>query len=70
MKNDPKVVTMIAAVPDALSFKKEYRDMAGKQFIDVGIAEEHAISMSAGLAKNGCKPVFATLSTFFQRTYD
>ena len=70
MKNDPKVVTMIAAVPDALSFKKEYRDMAGKQFIDVGIAEEHAISMSAGLAKNGCKPVFATMSTFFQRTYD
>lgn len=70
MKSDPAVVTMIAAVPDALSFAKEYRDQVGKQFVDVGIAEEHAISMAAGLAKNGCKPVFATMSTFFQRTYD
>lgn len=70
MREDPAVVTMIAAVPDSLSFTKKYRDMAGDQFCDVGIAEEHAISMAAGLAKNGCKPVFATLSTFFQRTYD
>lgn len=70
MKNDSKVVTMIAAVPDALNFTEEHRKVVGKQFIDVGIAEEHAISMAAGLAKNGCKPVFATMSTFFQRTYD
>lgn len=70
MKEDTSVVTMIAAVPDALSFTKEYREQAGNQFIDVGIAEEHAVSMAAGLAKNGCKPVFATMSTFFQRTYD
>ncbi len=70
MKNDSKVVTMIAAVPDALNFTEEHRKMVGKQFVDVGIAEEHAISMAAGLAKNGCKPVFATMSTFFQRTYD
>lgn len=70
MKNDSKVVTMIAAVPDSLSFSEEYRREAGKQFIDVGICEEHAISMAAGLAKNGCKPVFVTMSTFYQRTYD
>lgn len=70
MKSDPKVVTMIAAVPDALNFTEEHRKIAGKQFIDVGIAEEHAVSMAAGLAKNGCKPVFATMATFFQRTYD
>lgn len=70
MKSDPKVVTMIAAVPDALNFTEEHRKVAGKQFIDVGIAEEHAVSMAAGLAKNGCKPVFATMATFFQRTYD
>ena len=61
---------MIAAVPDSLSFSEEYRRKAGKQFIDVGICEEHAISMAAGLAKNGCKPVFVTMSTFYQRTYD
>ena len=70
MKNDSKVVTMIAAVPDSLSFSEKYRREAGKQFIDVGICEEHAISMAAGLAKNGCKPVFVTMSTFYQRTYD
>ncbi len=70
MKADPKVVTMIAAVPDSLNFTGEYRKAAGKQFIDVGIAEEHAVAMAAGLARNGCKPVFATMSTFFQRTYD
>lgn len=70
MKADPKVITMIAAVPDALNFTEEHRKIAGKQFVDVGIAEEHAITMAAGLAKNGCKPVFATMSTFYQRTYD
>lgn len=70
MKKDSKVVTMIAAVPDALNFTEEHRNIAGRQFIDVGIAEEHAISMAAGLAKNGCKPIFSTMSTFFQRTYD
>lgn len=70
MKQDASVQTILAAVPDALSFSKEYRDMAGSQIIDVGIAEEHAIAMSAGIAKNGGKPVFATMSTFYQRTYD
>lgn len=70
MKHDSTVVTTIAAVPDSLAFSKEYREKIGKQFIDVGIAEEHAISMIAGMSKNGCKPVFVTMSTFFQRTYD
>lgn len=70
MKEDSKVVTMIAAVPDALSFTADKREMGGKQFVDVGIAEEHAISMAAGIAKNGGKPVVATMSTFYQRTYD
>ena len=70
MKADKKVTTMIAAVPDSLAFSQKYRIEAGGQFIDVGIAEEHAVSMAAGLAKNGCKPVFVTMSTFFQRTYD
>ena len=70
MKADKKVTTMIAAVPDTLAFSQKYRIEAGEQFIDVGIAEEHAVSMAAGLAKNGCKPVFVTMSTFFQRTYD
>lgn len=70
MAKDPDVVTMIAAVPDALNFTEEHRKKAGKQFVDVGIAEEHAVAMAAGLARSGCKPVFCTMSTFFQRTYD
>lgn len=70
MQSDANVVTMIAAVPGALSFEEEYRRKAGKQFVDVGIAEEHAVSMAAGIARNGGKPVFVTMSTFFQRTYD
>lgn len=70
MQSDADVVTMIAAVPGALSFEEEYRRKAGKQFVDVGIAEEHAVSMAAGIARNGGKPVFVTMSTFFQRTYD
>ena len=70
MKNDKSVVTMIAAVPDALSFNEEKRKLVGKQFIDVGIAEEHAIALAGGIARGGGKPVFATFSTFYQRTYD
>lgn len=70
MSKDPKVVTLSAAVPMALNFIKEHRLRAGKQFVDVGIAEEHAVTMLAGLSKYGCKPVFATMATFFQRTYD
>ncbi|MBB2182851.1 1-deoxy-D-xylulose-5-phosphate synthase [Lachnospiraceae bacterium MD1] len=70
MKKDERIVTMIAAVPGALSFSEEYRKQIGRQFVDVGIAEEHAIAMAAGIAKHGGKPVFATMSTFFQRTYD
>lgn len=41
-----------------------------KRFFDVGIAEEHAVSMTAGMAKQGLIPVFAVYSTFFQRSYD
>ena len=70
MRTDSKVTTILAAVPDALSFSEEKRKLAGKQFIDVGIAEEHAIALAAGIAKGGGKPVFATLSTFYQRAYD
>lgn len=70
MAEDSDVVTMIAAVPDSLNFTAAHRKAAGKQFVDVGIAEEHAVAMAAGLARGGCKPIFVTMSTFFQRTYD
>ena len=70
MKKDENVVTIVAGVPGNIGFTKEKREIAGKQFVDVGIAEEHAIALASGIAKNGGKPIFATHSSFIQRTYD
>ena len=70
IKVDPTVVAIIAGTPGGFGFTPEWRKAAGKQYIDVGIAEEHAIAMSSGIAKNGGKPVFNVYSTFLQRTYD
>lgn len=70
MKNDPEVAVVVAGVPSCIGFTKEKREIAGNQFIDVGIAEEHAVALCSGIAKGGGKPVFATQSSFMQRTYD
>ena len=70
MKADRRVIAMAAAVPVNIGFTPEKRREAGAQFIDVGIAEEHAVAMASGIARGGGKPVFATHSSFFQRTYD
>ena len=70
MKNDEKVVAIVAGVPTNIGFTKEKRELAGKQFVDVGIAEEQGVAMASGIAKNGGKPIFATHSSFIQRTYD
>lgn len=69
MQEDPTVVALNAGTPMML-FSPEQRAQVGAQFVDVGIAEEHAATMSAGLAKNGAKPVWAVNSTFMQRSYD
>lgn len=70
MKQDKTVCTLTAGTPAVLGFYPERRAEAGRQFIDVGIAEEHAVAMASGLAANGCKPVFGVASSFIQRTYD
>lgn len=70
MKKDPSVIAMCAAVPATIGFDKAHRNAAGKQFIDVDICEQHLLSMAAGVARNGGKPVVATFSTFYQRAYD
>ncbi len=70
MKADKDIVTVAAAVPVCIGFTEEKRREAGRQFVDVGIAEEHAVAFVSGIAKNGGKPVFATHSSFLQRTYD
>ncbi|MDE6123885.1 MAG: 1-deoxy-D-xylulose-5-phosphate synthase [Eubacterium sp.] len=70
MKKDSSVVAIASAVPASMGFTEEKRKLAGKQFVDVGIAEEHAVALASGVAKNGGKPVYGTFSTFIQRTYD
>lgn len=70
MKNDSDVVVVAASTPLCIGFNAERRARAGKQFVDVGIAEQNALSMTAAIAKRGGKPVFATNSTFYQRAYD
>lgn len=70
MKADPTVTAITAGVPTNIGFTADKRKEAGKQFIDVGIAEEHGVALASGIAKNGGKPVFATHSSFMQRTYD
>lgn len=70
MKADKSVVAIVAGVPTGIGFTEELRKKAGKQFVDVGIAEEHAVALASGIAKNGGKPVFSTFASFMQRTYD
>ena len=70
MKTDKKLAVLTAATPASFGFTSERRKQAGKQFIDVGIAEEQAVAMVSGLAKGGARPVFGDYATFFQRTYD
>ena len=70
MKNDKSVAVITSGTPTVAGFTKDKRDIAGKQFIDVGIAEEHAVALASGMAKNGAKPVYGVYSSFIQRTYD
>ena len=66
---DPRVCAITAAMPGGtglLEFKERFSD----RLYDVGIAEEHAVSMAGGLAKQGAVPVVALYSTFLQRSYD
>lgn len=70
IKKDDKVVAMTASVPACFGFDCARRKEAGKQFIDVGIAEQNLITMASALAKGGCKPVVITESSFYQRAYD
>ena len=70
MKEDKRVVTITSGTPAVLGFTPDRRQEAGKQFVDVGIAEETAVALASGIAANGGKPVYGVYSTFVQRTYD
>ncbi|MDE5595125.1 MAG: 1-deoxy-D-xylulose-5-phosphate synthase [Muribaculaceae bacterium] len=70
MKADSKVVTITAGTPGVLGFDKARRQEAGRQFVDVGIAEQAAVDLASGLAKGGARPVAGFVSSFLQRAYD
>ena len=70
MKQDPTVVAITSGTPTILGFTQEKRNQAGRQFVDVGIAEETAVALASGIAKGGGKPVYGVYSSFIQRTYD
>ena len=70
MKKDPAVVAITSGTPTVMGFTEDKRQEAGKQFVDVGIAEETAVALASGIAANGGKPVYGVYSTFVQRTYD
>ncbi|WP_312338969.1 1-deoxy-D-xylulose-5-phosphate synthase [Anaerospora hongkongensis] len=68
-ESDPDIVAITAAMPEGTGLKK-FASQYPKRFWDVGIAEQHAVTMAAGLAAAGKKPVVALYSTFLQRAYD
>lgn len=70
MKKDSTVAVITAGTPGVLGFTPEKRRLAGKQFIDVGIAEQDAVALASGLAAGGCKPFLGVASSFIQRAYD
>ena len=70
VKTDSKLLVISAATPRANGLYPEFRDLAKQQFVDVGIAEEHAVAYASGAAAGGVHPVYLAYSTFIQRTYD
>lgn len=70
MDSDPAVCVITSGTPTVMGFRKERREKYAGRFLDVGIAEEHAVAMASGIAANGGKPVYGVYSSFIQRTYD
>jgi 1-deoxy-D-xylulose-5-phosphate synthase len=68
-ENNPKIIGITAAMATGTGLDKLQQKLP-KQYIDVGIAEQHAVTMAAGLACEGIRPVVAIYSTFLQRAYD
>lgn len=70
VKKDKDVVVINAGTPGLFGLSAARRKNLGQNYVDVGIAEGHAVAFSSALAKGGCKPVFLVHSSFIQRTYD
>lgn len=70
MQRNRQVVAITSGTPTVFGFSPERRQKADRQFVDVGIAEEHAVALASGIAAGGGCPVYGVYSTFLQRTYD
>ncbi len=68
-QEDERIITITAAMPSGTGLN-HFRDRHPDRMLDVGIAEEHAVTMAAGLAAGGMKPYFAVYASFFQRSFD
>ena len=68
-ENNPKIIGITAAMATGTGLDKLHAKFP-KQYIDVGIAEQHAVTLAAGLACEGMRPVVGIYSTFLQRAYD
>ena len=69
-KANPNFVFLAAGTMGGIGLSRSARAELGSHYVDVGIAEEHAVAMASGLARGGARPIFGTYSTFFQRVYD
>lgn len=69
-KKDKEVTVILAGTPSVVGFWDKERKEVGKQYMDVGIAEEAAVSIASGMAKNDGKPLLAIYSSFLQRAFD
>ncbi len=69
-EKDNTVIAVTAATPGATGMTKQFREKMGANYVDVGIAEQHAVGYVSGLATGGAKPVFEVMSSFIQRSYD
>lgn len=69
-KEDKEFIVVTPNMPESFGLNENDRNELGKQFVDVGIAEEQAVAMAAGMAKEGAKPLVITNVTFMQRCYD
>ena len=67
---NPNFVFLAAGTMGGIVLSPADRAELGSHYVDVGIAEEHAVAMASGLARGGARPIFGTYSTFFQRVYD
>ena len=70
IEQDKSVVVVNAGAPSGVGLTPAFRAACGRQFVDTGITEQHAVAFASGLARGGAKPVFMVMATFAQRAFD